>query len=87
MIEKRRFPFQTVMTIGACRHFACIGELRTVDVLMTKFALGGSCLEIRVRQFRPHIQWFVAVNAGSPPMCAQQRKCRLGVIKAPQIAP
>jgi hypothetical protein len=83
MIEKRGFPFQTSMTIGACRHFPCIGELRSVDVLVTEFALGGSRLEIRIHQFRPHIQWFVAVNAGSSPMCTQQRKCRLGVIKAP----
>lgn len=87
MIEKRRFPFQAVMTIGAFCHFACTGELRAVDVLMTQFAFGGSRLKVRIHQFRPHIRWFVAVNAGCPPMCAQQRKYRLRVIKAPEIPP
>lgn len=75
------------MAIGARRHFERVGELRTVDVLMTLFALGGSGLEVRIHQLRSHIRGFVAVNAGGSPMSPQERKCCLRVIKAPQIPP
>ena len=48
MIEQRRLPSCGVMAIGTRRNPIGLGELSTVNVLMTLFTLGGRRFEIRI---------------------------------------
>ena len=68
MVEKRWFPFKTVVTGGARGDLAGAGELAPVDVLMALLAPGRGSLEIGQHQFRSQVRRLMAVNAGGTAM-------------------
>lgn len=87
VVEERRLPFQAVVAFGARRDLAAIGELRAMDVLMAFLAFARRCLEVGLHQPGAQIRRLMAINAGCPTMCSQQRERRLGMIERAQVMP
>lgn len=75
------------MALGARRHFAAIGELRTVDIFMALLTLARSCLEIGLHQPGSQIRRLMTIDTSRPAMRAQEGKGCPGMIKPSQVVP
>jgi len=87
MIEQRRPPARAIVTSGAGRWLACLGELSSVNVLVALLAAQRCGAEIYVAQPRLQIRRLVAVHAGDRPVRSHQRELGGGVIKPLQVRP
>lgn len=87
VIEQRRLPFRAVMTVGTRSDPADVGELCSVNVLVTLLALAGRGLKVDIHHPRFHVGRLVAVNAGRSPVRAHQREGGLRVIEFLQVLP
>ena len=86
VIEKRRLPLHTVVTLRAARNIA-FRELLPVDVLVAFLTLHRRGFEIHVDQFCFEVGRFVAIGASGRAMRSRQRKFRLGVVEARKLFP
>lgn len=87
VIEQRGFPLKTIVTVGAGGHFACIRELRPMNVLVAFLAFGWSRFEVSLHQLGSHVRRLVAIDAGGTAMGAEQRERGPGVVKGAEVTP
>ena len=86
VVEKRRLPLGGVMTFLAGGNSPSC-KLIAMNFLMAVLAFCRRRLKVHVRKPGFQVGRFVAVDAGSCPMSAGQRKCGFGVIELRQLVP
>lgn len=80
MIKERRLPLHAVVAFRATRDLS-LGELLSMDVLMTVFTLRGRGLEIYIEKLGFEIRRLMTADTWRGPVCSQQRKTCLGMVK------
>ena len=80
VVEQGRLPFHRVVAVGARGRFP-LGELLSVDILVTVLAHRRRRLEIGIDELGPEVRRLVTVDARRRPMRTLQRELGLGMIE------
>jgi len=86
MVKERGLPPHAGVTLRAARNVRC-GELLSVDVLVTVFALTRSGLEVHVQQFGFKVGRLVAIDASRRAVRAEQDELCLRMVEAGEFLP
>ena len=86
VVKEGGFPLHAGVAVRTARDVP-FGELLSVDILMTIFALAWRGLEVYVDQPDFKIRRFVAIDAGRGAMRAQQSKLRLRMVERRYLLP
>ena len=86
VVEKRRLPLRTVVTIHASSH-AILLKLLAMNVLVAVLALDGRSREVSGDELGFQVGRLVAVDAGRRLVRAQERERRIRVVEAREFLP